>query len=241
MVIGNDHIHLTRGLKEGLQRPSINITFRSAADFYGDRTIGVLLSGMLDDGASGLWEIARKGGVAIIQDPHEAAFPSMPLSALKDAPVHFQLRSDDIVPILIRMVAGERVPEPVTNPDPDPDEPELLLSGFTCPECRGPLFQRNLTPSLVEFRCRVGHVFSPGVLLDEHSSTPERKLYEALVAIEEGASLSEFMADRSQGEKRQQFLKEVKQLKQYAAGIRAMIEDRIMPSPEPTIPKGKKN
>ncbi len=62
LVVANEHLHLTRSPKEGLHRPSINVTFRSAANAYRERVVGVLLSGLLDDGASGLWEIAREGG-----------------------------------------------------------------------------------------------------------------------------------------------------------------------------------
>jgi two-component system chemotaxis response regulator CheB len=232
LLIGDGHMHVTRGPKEGLHRPSINVTFRSAAETHGPRVIGVLLSGMLDDGASGLWEIGRRGGVAIIQDPHEAEYPSMPLNALHDAPVHFQLRSDEIAPVLRRLIAGESVPEPLPNVKGHQAE---RFSGITCPECHGPLYRRELAPSLVEFRCRVGHVFSPNILLEEHTSTQERKLYEAVVALEEGADLAEFIAGKSQGEKRLQLMNETRQLRQHAAGIRAMIEERMMPSPDPSL------
>lgn len=232
LLIGNHHMHLSRGPKEGLHRPSINIAFRSAAQTYGPRVIGVLLSGMLDDGASGLWEIARHGGVTVIQDPHEAEFPSMPLNALQDAPVHFRLQSDEIAPVLRRLVAGESVSAPL--PDINGRSPEHF-SGFTCPECRGPLYRHELSPSLVEFRCRVGHVFSAGILLEEHTSTQERKLYEAIVALEEGAGLAEFIAAKSRDEKRDQLLNEAKQLRRQSAQIRAMIEERLMPSPDPSV------
>lgn len=60
LIVSEDHIHLSRGPKEGLQRPSINVTFRSVAAAYGPRGIGVLLSGMLDDGAAGIWEIGPR-------------------------------------------------------------------------------------------------------------------------------------------------------------------------------------
>ena len=75
-------MNLSRGPKEGLQRPSINATFRSAAWAFGGRVIGVLLSGMLDDGAAGIWEIAKRNGVTVVQDPAEAPIASMPMSAL---------------------------------------------------------------------------------------------------------------------------------------------------------------
>src|SRR4051812_7559247 len=81
LIISDGHIHLTRGPKEGLHRPSINLTFRSAAAAYGHLAIGVVLSGMLDDGAAGLWDIAVHGGKTIVQDPEEAKFPGMPSNA----------------------------------------------------------------------------------------------------------------------------------------------------------------
>jgi two-component system chemotaxis response regulator CheB len=74
MLIAGDHIHLSRGPKEGLHRPSINATFRTAAACCDGRVVGVLLSGLLDDGASGLWEIVQNHGVSIVQEPREAKF-----------------------------------------------------------------------------------------------------------------------------------------------------------------------
>jgi two-component system, chemotaxis family, protein-glutamate methylesterase/glutaminase len=230
MLIGHNHIHLTRGPKEGLHRPSINISFRSAAQAYGQRVVGVLLSGMLDDGASGLWEIGRHGGVTVIQDPSEAEFPSMPLNALMDAPVHFKLSSEQIGPILERMVRGEEVP--TLSPSGN-EQAHEHFSGFTCPECRGPLYQKRLGKSLEEFRCRVGHIFSPKVLLEEHTSIQERKLYEAIVALEEGADLAEHMAKTSDAEQRNQFQIEAEQLRHHSAAIRRMIEERVIPSADP--------
>jgi two-component system chemotaxis response regulator CheB len=230
LLIANGHFHLTRGPKEGLQRPSINVTFRSAAHSRGERVIGLLLSGMLDDGASGLWEIAHHGGVALIQDPNDAEFPSMPLSALQDAPVHHRLRSDEMSSMLQRLVAGEDAANVLTDGDSrSPDQ----FSGITCPECRGPLFRRDITARLSEFRCRVGHIFSPEVLLAEHTSTQEKKLYEAQLALQEGADLAEYMAARVASDQRERYMEEAAQLRQYAAGIRDMIENRTMPAIEP--------
>jgi two-component system chemotaxis response regulator CheB len=107
LLVAEHHIHLTRGPKEGLHRPSINVTFRSAAATYGPRVIGVLLSGMLDDGAAGLWEIANRRGATVVQDPAEAPFPSMPLNALQDAAVHYRLSAAEIGPLLPRLVNGD--------------------------------------------------------------------------------------------------------------------------------------
>ena len=67
-------------------RPSIDVTFQSAADSYGERTIGVVLTGANDDGAQGLRRIADRNGYAIVQDPATAESPAMPAAALRAVP-----------------------------------------------------------------------------------------------------------------------------------------------------------
>jgi two-component system, chemotaxis family, protein-glutamate methylesterase/glutaminase len=63
-------------------RPSIDVTFESAADAYRERLIGIVLTGANADGAAGLARIKRAGGVAIVQDPRTAVAPAMPEAAL---------------------------------------------------------------------------------------------------------------------------------------------------------------
>jgi two-component system chemotaxis response regulator CheB len=63
-------------------RPSIDVLFESAADGYGDKLVGVLLSGANDDGAAGLAAIHAAGGYTIVQDPASASMPTMPEAAL---------------------------------------------------------------------------------------------------------------------------------------------------------------
>jgi len=74
---------VVRGVKENGHRPSVDMLFRTASARYGPRVIGVVLSGHLDCGSTGLLSIKARGGVAIAQDPHEAEVPSMPLSAIE--------------------------------------------------------------------------------------------------------------------------------------------------------------
>jgi len=81
-MIGKGIVNLSRGPKQHRLRPAIDPLFRSAAQVYGQRVIGVLLSGFLEDGVEGLKEIKRRGGLAIVQDPAEAGFPEMPQNAL---------------------------------------------------------------------------------------------------------------------------------------------------------------
>src|SRR5688500_4101116 len=87
LLVERDHLHVTSGPREHFSRPSINPLFRSAAYPHQQRVIGVILTGQLDDGVAGLWEIKRRGGVAVVQDPSEALYPSMPLNALKNVEV----------------------------------------------------------------------------------------------------------------------------------------------------------
>ena len=221
LVIARGHLHLPRGPKEGLHRPSINVTFRSAAESYGSCVIGVVLSGMLDDGAAGLWEIAKRGGVTIVQDPEEAVYSSMPLTALREAPINYKRPAGEIAPLVNQLVLGGEV---VPARNLKPEESVERYSGFSCPECHGPLFLRSGGP--VEFRCRVGHAFSLKDLMDDHTSVQERRLYEAILALEEGAGLAEFAVADAKPENREALRKEADQLRAHAAAIRSMIEER---------------
>src|SRR5215831_303891 len=89
MLIEDGKVLLMTGPKENRHRPAINVLFRSAAYAYGPKVIGVILSGALDDGTSGLWEIKRKGGIAIVQDPTEALHPGMPNNAIENVSVDY--------------------------------------------------------------------------------------------------------------------------------------------------------
>ena len=110
---GDYYLKLEKGLmrvehspKEGLHRPGVDALFRSAALAYGRRVVGVVLSGMMDDGTEGLLEIKKRGGVAIIQDLCEAEYPGMPRSALDTVPVDFVLPVLGIAEKLIELAGG---------------------------------------------------------------------------------------------------------------------------------------
>jgi two-component system chemotaxis response regulator CheB len=227
LLIKEDHMHLWRGPKEGLQRPSINVTLRSAAAAYGNRVIAVLLSGLLDDGAAGLWEVSNRGGVTIVQDPAEAPFPSMPLNALESVNIDFRLRSTEIGAVMDDLING-KVQPPSESSNKPADARSEMFSGLTCPECHGPLYTLK-KPGPLEFRCRVGHVMSLGTLLNESSSTQERKLYEALLAMQEGADLADLVAQQAADDVRNRFIEEAKQLRAHADTLRRIIETRDEP------------
>ena len=83
MLLEKGYVRITKGPKENRFRPAVDPLFRSAAYVYGPRTIGVVLTGALDDGTAGLWTIKLRGGTAIVQEPADAMIRSMPLNALE--------------------------------------------------------------------------------------------------------------------------------------------------------------
>ncbi|MBC7947440.1 MAG: chemotaxis protein CheB, partial [Chitinophagaceae bacterium] len=84
LLVKDNHFLLGAGPEENRFRPSIDVLFRSAAAVYSSHTIGIILSGLLDDGTSGMWAIKRSGGTCIVQDPNEAEYPDMPLSVINN-------------------------------------------------------------------------------------------------------------------------------------------------------------
>jgi len=86
LLVNDASIVLARSPKQNGVRPAVDALFRSAARWYGPRTIGVIVSGSLDDGATGLATIDAAGGASIVQTPADAAFPGMPSAALADTP-----------------------------------------------------------------------------------------------------------------------------------------------------------
>jgi two-component system chemotaxis response regulator CheB len=85
-LIEPGHFALSTEAPVRFSRPSIDVTFSSAADAYGHRVVGVILTGANADGASGLSRISELGGLALIQDPKTAESPTMPSAAQKAVP-----------------------------------------------------------------------------------------------------------------------------------------------------------
>jgi two-component system, chemotaxis family, protein-glutamate methylesterase/glutaminase len=187
LILEFGHVHVTRGPKENRVRPAINPLFRSAALAYGQSVIGIVLSGMLDDGTAGLWEIKRRGGVAVVQSPEDAEYEQMPESAIDNVRVDYQVPISKMGTTIVDLVSGNS-----TKPGPSMESPMSESTQFTCPDCHGPI-SRFSYDDLTEFRCRVGHVYSDQSMLDAHEDAEERALWAAIEALEEGADLvSEF-------------------------------------------------
>jgi two-component system chemotaxis response regulator CheB len=204
-------VRLTRGPRENHNRPAIDPLFRSAARAYGERVIGVVLTGSLSDGAAGLLAIRNAGGTAIIQDPAEALVAAMPQAARIIAGADHVLPLAQIPELLVQLVqepiALEGVPA-VADRDPLEELPERVdhdmaaqqegarrgqVSCFTCPECGGVLWQVDEAEPL-RFRCHTGHAFYGVSLLSEQSEALEAALWTAVRIFKEKMVLARQMA-----------------------------------------------
>ncbi len=222
LLIERDHVHLSLGPKEQHHRPCINVLFRSAALAYGEQVAGVILTGELDDGTAGLWEVKRRGGIAIVQNPEEATFPSMPVSALREVEADYIIGVRVMGELLARLArdgARHKGPEiEATNMKPE-------IVDLTCPDCRGTIWEVRRGNGK-EYRCRVGHTFSPRSMLSEHFSAQEKALYGAIVTLEEGASLATRLADQFEAPLNQRLRSEASQRQTQADAIRKILEER---------------
>jgi two-component system, chemotaxis family, protein-glutamate methylesterase/glutaminase len=165
------------GPRENMSRPAIDPLFRSAALACGHRTIGVVLSGMLNDGASGLQAIKACGGTAVVQHPLDAHADQMPLSALE------VVQPDHVVPAadlgkLLAAIAGSEAGDACKCPESLAMEVEIAAgerlgsqslrkiadpSALSCPDCHGVLSEvRDEQP--LRFRCQIGHAYTAQVL-----------------------------------------------------------------------------
>lgn len=209
-VLQTDGIYLTRGPRVNRVRPAIDLTFRSGAVAYGPQTIGVLLSGMLDDGVAGLDAIKRCGGVTVVQDPADALYPEMPESAILHGLPDHTLPAPAIGSVLNRLIRTTAAASKADIPDDimvenrfdlnrkdDLREMDRLGSQvpLSCPECGGPLWEIEQNGS-ARYRCHIGHSLTTRILQRQQDEAIESTLWVAFRTLEEKARMQERLTRR---------------------------------------------
>ncbi|MBO0951681.1 chemotaxis protein CheB [Fibrella forsythiae] len=211
-------ILVRKGPKENRFRPSIDALFRSAAYSYGAHVIGVVLTGLLNDGTSGMWTIKRLGGIGIVQRPDDAMYASMPESVLEYVEVDHVLPLADIAPLLTQLTR-ETVSDTGSHrhhnvPDPTAVNNELnriktevdvaaatqatpfdqgilsmgTLTPLTCPECSGVLVSFQ-EGHLIRYRCHTGHSYTASTLLVDITKSIEETMWQSVRGLEESVLL----------------------------------------------------
>jgi two-component system chemotaxis response regulator CheB len=198
LVLNNGQIQLTKGPRENRHLPSVDTLFRSAARAHRDRVIGVVLSGALDDGAAGAYAIKTRGGVVIVQDPKDAKVPDMPLNTLRYGNADHCLPLSEIAPTIIKLVREKRkatTPPKIKNGNGARKgrREDDQAAPVVCPDCGGPLTEVH-EGKLLQFKCRVGHVFSPEALSQGHSEALERAVWVALRHLSERRAIQQTLA-----------------------------------------------
>ena len=211
LLVKAKKVLVTKGARENRSRPGIDPLFRSAAVSHGPRVIGVLLTGMLDDGTAGLLAIKKCGGVTVVQDPKDAAYPDMPQSAIDNVEIDFCVPVAAMGPLLdelSRQRPGKKRPVPI-DIETEAAIAERVLSDveqvgtlgeqvpYNCPNCGGVLWEMK-TADLQRYRCHTGHSFTDLSLLVSQTEKVEETLWICLRMLEERKNL---LAKMSRSEK----------------------------------------
>ena len=244
LLVEYDQIIVKKGPKENRFRPSIDALFRSAAYSYGSRVIGVVLTGLLDDGTSGIWSVKRLGGLGIVQEPEDALYPSMPDNVLQHVDVDYQVPIAELAPLLCRLIE-ETVPDKPNLVENELNRMEVEVSiaaqdnafemgilelgeltPLTCPECSGSLVSIR-EGKLIRYRCHTGHAYTASTLLADVTKTVEESMWKAVRSLEETVILleqsSRQFAEGGNAVAAEQFAKKARETRERAAKTRAFI------------------
>ena len=202
MIEDDRTLLITKGAQENRSRPAIDPLFRSAAVTFGSGVIGILLTGYLNDGTSGLEAIKRCGGICIVQDPGDADYPDMPKNALNQVEIDYCLPLAEMGGLLYQLIS-KTVKKQKAMPKDILIETEIakrVLSDlpsvnalgeqapFNCPGCGGVLWKIEKEKTL-RYRCHTGHAYTASSLLAEQTMKIEETMWTALRMFEERRNL----------------------------------------------------
>jgi two-component system, chemotaxis family, protein-glutamate methylesterase/glutaminase len=207
LLVDGRHARLDHGPRVNGHRPAIDNLFASAAHAFGEGVAGIVLSGVLDDGAAGLMSIKRHGGLTLVQDPSQAHYSQMPLAAIEQAQPDGVGTIAELAAAMIEAATPPPEDPPTASGDPRED-PVLAVdrgasdspqpgdpTGLTCPECNGAIWE-SFEHGLIRLRCRTGHEYGPEAFVAAQYDRVEAALWTALRTLEERAVLHRRMAAR---------------------------------------------
>ncbi|MGV3589004.1 MAG: chemotaxis protein CheB [Adhaeribacter sp.] len=246
LLIDKKHILVAKGPRENQFRPSIDPLFRSAAAFHGSQTIGVILTGFLNDGLVGMNAVQRCGGFTVVQDPSDAEYSDLPRNILRHMPVTHTVPITQMGKLLTQLV-HQPAPDSVTV------QPDILLEAqiaqriminsehanigdmdklgkrvpYTCPDCGGTLWELTREKDNVQrFRCHTGHAYTDQSLLASMNNNLEETLYVAMRTLEERRNMLMSMANQEKGNSKWAILQRdrAEEMKTHIERIRRILE-----------------
>lgn len=234
VLVQDGHAQLSGGPRENGHRPAIDVLFRAAAQTAAGLIVGVLLSGVRDDGTAGLASIKATGGAAIVQDPADALFAQMPANALANVRVDGVLPAKLIGGAVVDLVRGKGRPTMPQGRQPAPDaggEPVISI----CPECGGVLSEDSSAPVL-QWVCKIGHRYSAETLADLQEADVENNLWAVIRSLEDRSALLERMAAKQSGPRGEaaarRFSERAREAREHAQTLRA-VQQRLTASTRP--------
>jgi two-component system chemotaxis response regulator CheB len=245
MLVHDGKIALSHGPRENFSRPAIDPLFRSAAQTYGPRVTGVVLSGTLGDGTVGMMVVKAHGGTTVVQDPKDLQFSQMSELAIANAPIDYVLPIDRISALLIEKANGSSSKHGTTAPmetslekssDLVRQDLQAQVDGrrsgqtatYSCPECGGTLWQLDEQDMAQQFRCHVGHTYTPEALAGGMSNNLENALWSAVRALVERSTLNRQMAKRHRDSGRERWAQSMEEQAAQDDRYMKMIRENIL-------------
>ncbi|MBS1528280.1 MAG: chemotaxis protein CheB [Bacteroidetes bacterium] len=204
LIVKSGYMRVVRGPQENRWRPSIDVLFRSAAAAYDSHAIGIILSGLLDDGTSGMSAIKRSGGTCIVQEPDDAEFEDMPYNVLNNVAIDYRVPVADMGYVLDDIFSKpfadrklQAIPDDVKieseiteRRSSDMSELEKIgvRGNYTCPDCGGGLWEMT-NDTMPRYRCYTGHVFTGKILAEKQAEGLEESLWVSIRMLEERRNL----------------------------------------------------
>lgn len=209
LMVGPDNrVRLSAGPHYNRRRPAVDPLLLSAARWAGPRAIGVLLSGVFDDGVAGLAAIGMQGGLIAVQEPADAAYPDLPGIAMRMRPhqVGTAAALAAALPDMLKTPGGAPTP-------PDSlliKETDMLLGDITsanddefgqpvavgCPDCGGGLHRVD-TGDVIRYRCHVGHAFTAEGMLAAQAQNAETGLLTVASTVRDQAAICRQLAGKA--------------------------------------------